>query len=164
MSKRRKHKRSKRHHVLGDHQDAILVYASKLMGTMGLPQYQILIMEKPAGKGAAAEVRCVDGRYVAQLYLCKDWDSLSENEQRQTITHEVLHLWERQLSDWFYSEVHDVVNVHDFMRLERQFRHVCEMMIDNIAMILADTHRLKEEWEEAHGGTVDRVPEGAAIN
>jgi hypothetical protein len=166
VPKQRKRKAHKAR-ISEDHQDAILVYASKLMATMGLPTYQILIMKKPASKGAAAEIRCVDDRYVAQLYLSKDWESLSEDEQRQTITHEVLHLWERQLSDWFYSEVHDVVNVHDFLRLERQFRHVCELMIDNVALILADTHRLKEEWEEAHGDqplTVDQILEGATVD
>jgi hypothetical protein len=89
------------------------------------------------------------------MYLCKDWLERTEDERRDTITHEVLHLWHRELTDWFATEVHDLVNVHDYIRLDRQYHHLVELMVDRIAMIVSDTHRLKESWREAHGGAPD---------
>lgn len=151
-------------HLPEDHLDALLIYATYLMIAMGLPTYRILIMEKRANKGSIAEIKTTDNRYVANLYLCKDWLDQPDNVKRETITHEVLHLWHRELSDWFNSEVWGVLQSHDYIRLDRQFTHITELMVDNIAMILADTQRLKEVWEEAHGGApVGQVLETTAI-
>jgi len=152
VPKRRKDKRRKQR-VPEDHVDGLLIFISKLMVAMGLPAYRILIMDKPADKGSIAEVIYTDDRYVAQVYLSKDWMSRPEDERRDTIVHEVLHLWHRPLSDWFRDDVHEAVNVGDFVRLERQFHAVTELMVDQMALILADTHRIKEEWEEAHRGS-----------
>jgi len=167
VSKRRKKRSVRDSHVSKDHLDAILVFISKMTVMMGLPSYRILIMAKPADKGSVAEIITTDDRYVAQLYLCKDWMSRSDDERRDTIVHEVLHLWHRQLSDWLREDVHGATGVHEYARLERQFHNITELMVDGIAMILADTHLIKEEWEEAHGGesySADRVPEGAAVD
>lgn len=167
MSKRRKKKqKAQKSRFPSDHLDALLIFISKLMNTMGLPSYRILIMEKAADKGSIAEIHRVEDRFVAELYLCKDWLSRDEEEQRDTIVHEVLHLWHRGLTDWFYFELQERVHVSDFVRLEDQFHHVTELMVDHIALILSDTHRLKEEWQNAHSGSyvIDQVFEGSKIN
>jgi hypothetical protein len=152
MSKRRKDKKRKQR-IPEDHVDGLLIFMSRLMIAMGLPSYRIQIMKKPADKGSIAEVIYTDDRYVAQVYLAKDWMDRTEDERRDTIVHEILHLWHRPLSDWFRDDVHETANVHEFVRLERQFRAITELMVDQMALILADTHRIKEEWEEAHSGS-----------
>ena len=157
MPKRRRTKKAIER-IPEDHLDAILVYVTKLIVMMGLPIYRVLIMEKYADKGTAAQIKPTDDRHIANLFLSKRWMQFTDDEQRETITHEVLHLWHRHLTDWFRSEVHDLVQFHEYIRLERQYDHLVEMMVDNIAMILADTHRLKEEWEEAHGGKSYAAP------
>jgi hypothetical protein len=166
VSRRRKDKKQRRR-IPEDHLDSILVYATNLMIAMGLPTYRLLIMKKHADRESIAEIVPIDGRYVAELYLCKDWLDQPDDVQRQTITHEVLHLWHRHLTDWLRSEVHDLVNVHDFIRIERQYQDITELMVDQAAMILSETHRLKESWEEAHGGQpqpLTAIFEGPTVN
>lgn len=157
MPKQRKKAASKKHHVPDDQQDAMLIFISRLMNAMGLPSYRILIMEKPASKKSNAEIITTDDRYVAQLYLARDWTELPDETQRDTIVHEVLHLWHRPLSDWFRDDVNQAAPFHEYIRLERQFRNITELMVDHLAMILADTHLIKEEWEAAHRGDLERV-------
>lgn len=168
MSKRHRNKKQKAQKTRfpSDHLDALTIFINKLMNTMGLPTYRIMIMEKAADKGSIAEIRRIEDRYVAELYLCKDWLSRSDDEQRDTIVHEVLHLWHRGLTDWFYFEMQDRVQFREFVKLEEQFHHVTELMVDHIAMILSDTHRLKQAWEEAHSGnrSVDQILESAAVD
>jgi hypothetical protein len=154
-----RHKKKIKKKQRDDHVDGLLIYISRLMTAMGLPSYRIKIMDEPADEEAIAEIRCVEGRYVAEVYLCKDWMKRDPDEQRDTITHEVLHIWHRQLSDWLYSELQDLMHDHEFSRIERQFKSHAELMVDNIAMILADTHRLKEEWEEAQSGCLSSAVE-----
>lgn len=162
MAHRHKARQKQTPNIPKDHLDALMIYATDLMAAMGLPIYRLLIMEKPASKGTAAQIRPTEDRYIANLFLCRRWMQLTEDERRETITHEVLHLWHRELTDWFRSEVHDLVQMHEYFRLERQYDHIVELMVDQIAMIMSDTHRLKEAWEEAHGGrSADRVSKGS---
>jgi hypothetical protein len=162
VPKRRKAKKLKRR-IPEDHLDALLIFINKLMNTMGLPTYRILIMKKPADKGSIAEIRRIEDRYVAELYLCKDWLDRSDDEQRDTITHEILHLWHRGLTDWFYFEVQEQLHVPQFIKIEEQFHHVTELMVDHIAMILSQTHLLKEAWEEAHSASGQRADQDLEI-
>jgi hypothetical protein len=152
VSKRRKRKKQRKR-LPDDHVDALLIYVSQLIIAMGLPSYRVLIMEEPADDDAIAEIKHIDGRYVAEVYLGKDWLERSDDEQRDTITHEVLHLWHRRLTDWLNAELRDLMHDHEFERIERQFHSEAELMVDNIAMIMSDTFRLKEAWREAHDGS-----------
>jgi hypothetical protein len=93
--------RQRKDTTLEDQADALLIFMSRLMNAMGLPSYRIHIMEEPADDEAIAEIKCIEDRYVAELYLCQEWLERRDEERRDTITHEVLHLWHRPLTDWF---------------------------------------------------------------
>lgn len=124
----------------------------KLMVTMGLPSYRILIMESPCPKDAIATIDWVEDRHVAQLYLSKKWHEHSDDEQRDTIVHETLHVWHRGLTDWLHAELQDLMHDHEFDRISRQYQHHVELMVDQMALTLANVLLIKQDWDECHSG------------
>ncbi len=79
-------------HVTKREAQAVCDFALDVIGMLHLPGWQVLVMEEPCHDDALASIDRTYGKYTAEIRLCADWMARSDDERRETITHEVLHL------------------------------------------------------------------------
>lgn len=144
-------------HVSDAEATAVLDYATNLLATLRMPAWTVLIMENPADDDCLASVVPVDGRYSAQLYLCADWEKRSHEERRTVVTHEILHLLHRNVSVAVLDDSQDLMHAWEHEQWERRVRRELELMVDNLAHFLAETHTLVEAWDAAQRKARPRV-------
>jgi hypothetical protein len=130
---------------------ALAAYVVELLGLLGMPAWRLHwhTHDLPP-EGALASVLPTRGRYVAEIWLCADWMKRPVEERRDSITHEILHLLHRDLTDWIEDEVGPLVFEHEFKRIDKSFHRVVELMVDRIALFMANTQPLTEAWERAY--------------
>lgn len=138
-----------KHHVSKREQTRVLDYATAVLATLRMPKWTVLLMEEPCGDDAIASIEPVEGRYVAQLYLCADWHTKSSDVRRETITHEMLHLVHRNVSTVVLDDSADFMHDHEHDDWSRRVRRELELMVDHLASFMAATHDLTGEWEAA---------------
>lgn len=80
-------------------------YTRKIAISMGLGGWVIEETADPASEGCLAEIEATYGQRHAKLSLCKDWDSLPKEEQRNTIVHELVHVHLASLTQLSYDIV-----------------------------------------------------------
>lgn len=139
----------RRHHLTNVEADAVADFACEILGALRMPQWTILIMEDPADDDCLAEIKPVDGRYVAQLYLSKEWMQRSTQERRGTIVHEVLHLVHARLSDAVITDSLHLMHDHEHDDWSRRVRREFELMVDHLAFFISNTHNVMEVWEQS---------------
>lgn len=137
-------------HVTAAEQQAIANYMTHLTRTLGMPSWRIWYDDEPAPGDTIAQVQFTKGRYVAELRLCSDWMTRTEDDRRDTITHEVLHLLHRDLSDWVEDDLVELMHDHEHDRIHRQFKRLIELHVDHLALFMATTHDLTQAWTDAH--------------
>lgn len=84
-------------------------YTRQIAVSMGLGGWVIEESADPASEGCLAEIEATYGQRHAKLSLCKDWDELPVEEQRDTIVHELLHVHLAHLTQL----AHDIVESLD---------------------------------------------------
>lgn len=84
-------------------------YTRQIAVAMGLGGWVIEESSEPASEGCLAEIEATYGQRHAKLSLCKDWEQLSPEEQRDTIVHELLHVHLAHLTQL----AHDIVESLD---------------------------------------------------
>jgi hypothetical protein len=146
------------HHVTDAEADAVLQYATTVMKTLGMAQWVVLIQQDPCDEDAYASVESVTGRYVAKVFLSDGWMDLSTDVRRNTITHEVLHLVHARI-DAEIDDTQDLMHDHEFDAFKRRYKRETELMVDHFATFMADTHRLTEAWDVAHGISPEGITE-----
>lgn len=137
-------------HVTKREAQAVADYAADVIALLALPRWRILIMEEPCDDDCIASIDSVEGKYTAQLWLCTDWMKRADDERRDTITHEVLHLLHFRV-DHIIADARDLMHDHEHDALHHRYRRETELMVDHLAGFLADTHRLRDAWEHHHG-------------
>lgn len=138
------------HHTTKREAQAICDYAVDVIGALGLPGWRVLLMEDPCDDDCLACIVPVEGKYTAQLYVCTDWMKRDDDERRDTITHEVLHLLHFRV-DHVLDDARDLMHDHEHDALHKRYRRETELMVDHLAGFLARTHTLRESWAKAHG-------------
>ncbi len=143
-------------HVTDDEAEAIVAFASDVAGALGLPTWQIAVMEEPVRKKhkADATITPIDGRYFAEIRLAKDWMTFDEARRRQVIVHEILHLLHVRINDVF-EDARDYMHDHEHASLHRRFVRETELMVDHLSLFLTATHTIEEAWDTAHGKRTD---------
>jgi hypothetical protein len=84
-------------------------YTRQIAVSMGLGGWVIEESETPAEEGALATIEPTYGQRHAKLSLCKEWETLTPEEQRDTIVHELLHVHLAHFSQL----AHDIVESLD---------------------------------------------------
>lgn len=131
-------------------------YVETLRNALYLQAYEVIVRRgAPPQEGALALIQPVDGRLLAELYVSGDFWQETPKEQRQTITHELLHLVHREASD--------VIRLGAWIRHVGQgtydatweaVRDQFEKMVDRLAVIVAPSLPLPP----------DRMPHGDEPN
>lgn len=80
-------------------------YTRQIAVAMGLGGWHIEECADPASEGCLAEIEPTYGQRHAKLSLCKDWDDLPAEEQRDTIVHELVHVHLAHLTQLSYDIV-----------------------------------------------------------
>jgi hypothetical protein len=68
-----------------------LPYVRELADLLALKDWQVVVSEEKPDGDAIASVNCCDGRKLATVKLSEGFFSDSIEDQRQTITHELIH-------------------------------------------------------------------------
>jgi hypothetical protein len=142
---------TKRSHVTKREAQAVADFATDVCAALHLPGWRILVMDDPADDDNNAEVRTVDGRWVAQVYLSPKWMSLTDDERRDTVVHEVCHLLHARLEDAVLTDSRGYMHDHEHDDWSARVKREFELMADHLALFLADTHTLRQAWDKAHG-------------
>lgn len=134
-----------------DQVNALDAYVKRLQEAMRLTHWVVLVQAKWASKDKLATIHTTAGRYVACLWVSRSFWKRPSEDQRNTITHELIHLthsnvtdevrlgeYRQQLGQVMYDALHTNV-----------LRHV-EMMVDHLAGLLAPTMPLPA-WPKGVG-------------
>lgn len=121
-------------------------YLKDLQAKLRLSHWELRLSHKPCDKGNMAECGCVPGQLRAKIALGKKWEKYSPECQRQTIVHELVHL--------YTSPVH--YPIHRVMDDVAQSMHSSnfEYMVDALAEAIAPFMPLpfcEEEDRDARG-------------
>ncbi|WP_299055077.1 hypothetical protein [uncultured Nocardioides sp.] len=140
-------------HVNKKEAQAVADYATDVAYALSLPRWRILVMTDPCGDDAMATVDTVDGKWTARIWLCEDWMTQPYDTRRETITHEVCHLIHMRLADTVIEDSKPLMRNGDHRDWTRRVRREFELMVDHLAVFLAETHSLERAWDKAHGRT-----------
>ncbi len=113
-------------------------YIRAVADSMGLQHWQLLLSNNPAkSDDCIAHVDVCEGRHVATIYVCEEWMTLSNDERRHTIAHELLHLHHADLTDDIrLSLVKTSITQPEYDVVWEQFRLGFERMVDDLAVII----------------------------
>lgn len=126
--------------------DAIQKYIWSVRDLLNLRHWDTFLSDEPVPREVQAQVRPVEGRYVASIHLAHDWLKREPWDQRNDIVHELVHLTHREQTD--------VIRV-GLLRsgllprktedlLWTNFRDATERMVDHLATAIAETFPLPE--------------------
>lgn len=134
--------------------DRLIAFMRDMIAYLGLPAYKITWNEKPERRDNLASITVSRQMYAAELRLGPSFDKLGDDEQRQTITHEVLHLAHRRL-DTVIEDTMDHVPVSEQVALGDRFAVEIELITDLYANFVSDLPEVQKMWRErAHALSV----------
>lgn len=139
-------------HVTKREAQAIADFAIEILAALHMPGWQILISEEPTDEDDIAAISPMDTKYTAVLYLASDWMKRSEEERRETIVHEVLHLLHFRVNHVF-EDARNLMHDYEHDALQLRYTRETELMVDHLAKFLSRTHSLEGAWDTAHGRT-----------
>lgn len=138
-----------RSHVTKREAQAVCDFAAEVLTVLHMPGWQILVMDDPADDDDIAAITTVEGKYTAQLWLAADWMKRSDDDRRETIVHEVLHLLHFRINH-VVDDARSLMHDHEHDDLQRRYWRETELMVDHLAKYLSRTHNLGEAWDLAH--------------
>lgn len=146
-----------RSHVTKREAQAVADFASEVLTTLNMPGWRILVMDEPADDDSVASIDTVYGKYTAQVYLASDWMKRTDQDRRETVVHEMLHLLHFRINHIF-DDAAELMRDHEHEALNTRYRRETELMVDHLAKFLARTHTLESAWDHAHGRTTTGDP------
>lgn len=139
-----------RSHITKREAQAVCDFAAEVLTALRMPAWTILVMEEPADDDDLGSINYVEGKYTAQLWLSSDWMKRTDQDRRETVVHEVLHLLHFRVNH-VIDDARDLMPNHEHDALQRRYRRETELMVDHLAKFLAGTHSLESAWDIAHG-------------
>jgi hypothetical protein len=139
-----------RSHVTKREAQAVADFASEVLTALRMPSWQVLVMEEPADEDCVASISTVEGKYTAQLYLASDWMKRTDQDRRETVVHEMLHLLHFRVNH-VIEDAELLLREHEAADLDRRYHRETELMVDHLAKFLSRTHTLEQAWDAAHG-------------
>jgi len=132
------HKRQKR----------IQAYVDELAATMGLADWVIKVSLEACDDDNLAEISCSYAQRNAEMFLSDRWDNFPPDEQRATITHELVHAELAPYTQHIDVLVKALVDREELSRTAAaSLSHMEEIVVDQIAVAWADKLPLPEVTE-----------------
>ena len=138
-----------KHQVTRREAQAVADFAGKVRDLLGLPGWRISVLDEPSADDALASISTVPGRWIAQVRLSPDWMKLSDEERRNTVAHEVLHLLHVGVNH-IIEDAADLMHAHEWETLNARYHRATEYMVDHLAGFLDDNYQLQQAWDDAH--------------
>ncbi|TYP82058.1 hypothetical protein [Blastococcus xanthinilyticus] len=133
--------------------DAVQGYLWQLRDALNLSHWDVYLSSKAAEPGCHASVLPCEGRYVAEVRIQKDfWTALDDDQKRSVLTHELLHLVHRALTEVPRKALHEsgYLPQRAYRMLWEQIRLESELMVDHLPTVLAPT---MPAWADATAGS-----------
>lgn len=115
-------------------------YVAQVRDALGLAQWAVKLQEDPPSEDdALAKIEPIEGRDTARLWVSSGyWDEEPE-EQRATITHELLHLFHREVTEPFTASeaLADLIGKPADRLLVDSLKRASELMVDRLTRIVA---------------------------
>lgn len=135
------------HHLPAYERQRVSQFLVDLFLAMHTQPWRVLIMDKPAGDDAYAEVRVNAGYLTVELYLSKDWVTLEEADKLRVLLHEGMHVMHAGVDAVMDMVKHsDAVSPDMAQLVDRAYRHASETMCDHLANLLRTTHGMERAW------------------
>ena len=71
----------------------VIEYVRQLAALLSLDHWRIDLDPIPAAEDATAQIRVIEGQQRAMLQLGKEYPTLTPDDQRSTILHELIHIF-----------------------------------------------------------------------
>lgn len=122
--------------------DAIQLYLWELRNALHLTHWDVFLGVKAAAANCHASIFPTEGRYVAEVRVQKDfWTALDADAKRAVLTHELLHLVHRGLTEVSRKTLHvsDYLPRRTYALVWEQIRLESELMVDHLTAVIAPT-------------------------
>lgn len=122
--------------------DAIQLYLWDLRAALRLDHWDVYLSAKAAASDCFASVFPTEGRYVAEVRVRPDfWTGLDADQKRMVLTHELLHLVHRSLTEATRKSLHTsgYLPRRTYALVWEQVRLESELMVDHLTGVIAPT-------------------------
>ena len=124
------------------HVDAVAAYVAYLQAEVDLHAWHLRVMGGPAPKphrGSLAVTWIANESNEANIYVNERFFTLSRREQRQTLTHELVHLLAERPQQFIRTSFTPLATDEDGAAAAKEWlRIMYERMVDDLAWILAE--------------------------
>lgn len=142
-------------HVSRAEIDRVAAFAARVVELLRLPGWKVNISDKTADKAdALATVTTTTGRYCATIRLHSTWESLSLDERREVLAHEVLHLAHHRVDDAVNRAAEHMLQ-SPFDELRDGVTLEIEYMVDVLAYVVADWPAVRQAFDAVYTGVTD---------
>jgi Zn-dependent protease with chaperone function len=125
-----------------DQADAVQLYLWKLRSALRLDHWDIYLSSKAADDNCFASINPTEGRYVAEVRVRRDfWTELDDDQKRHVLTHELLHLTHRDVTEVLRKHVHvtGYLPQRAYRMAHEAQRLAAELMVDHLTGVMAPT-------------------------
>lgn len=123
--------------------EGVVEYITKLQGLMHLTHWDIGVVEGSAAPGNYAQVQTITGRYSALIHLCDEWESLSREDERQYVVHELLHVHQAMIHPFLSVDLKEHLAPAMWELVNAGFDRQMEYMTDDLSNIIAPLFPLR---------------------
>lgn len=123
--------------------NVVRAYARMLCNQLELRDWTIRILHDPSAEGddpdtmPMATVKCLYGRKMAEIKLCRGWEQRDPEEKRVTLVHELTHLHCDGMADIVHTDLHSYLGDAVWNVVWAGFRRHLEHAVDAMAEALA---------------------------
>lgn len=111
-------------------------YVMELRDALGLQAWTIIFSDDKPQESAYADVSCTYGRNVAVIRFCPEFLSLSKEEVREYVTHELIHVLTSRLDDCV-SDLSEQLSKAVASLFASSYDRESEIITDALARIIA---------------------------
>lgn len=112
----------------------VKVVVGKLQTTMNLRHWDILIFRSPAEcDQTGAQITPVEGQWIANMHLGKDWATFATKFKRQSLVHELIHVHMQPMNDIMRLGLPRLLSDSAYEAIWESFRQQNEYTVDAMA-------------------------------
>lgn len=139
-----------KHHITKAEARRLSKFMSAMASYLGQPRWWFEVdTTRTPGKDILASIDVGRQRYEATIKICRGWSAMRNDEQLNTIVHEVCHLIHRRI-DSVIEDASALMHGHEWSALNDRYKLEIELVIDQLAMTLTHTHEVQQLWHDAH--------------
>lgn len=126
----------------------VCLFMDDMRHHLGLPYYQLTLAAEEASKGCLATIQWGIQRYEATVNLGKDWTKQSEEEKRNSVVHEMVHLVHARVNT---AVMRAKPNMHgyEYEAFWAAYNTEIELMVDQLSYMISADPAVKKMWKRA---------------